>query len=814
MLATFVPVVIMTLLVTGYLTYQISTRFIRIPLENEGRVHLASLIHEVEQYLEKCRKDLLLIAQETPNPANLSRYLANLRKTGEIDARVLGYISIKDGAHSVFVARGDALELLSETLLGDLRPSLFTFYDDIKRIGPGETWISRVKRMEYPLPIPENPNFKVATNAICLGTPIFSESERPIGYYILVVDVQDLKEVFAKYHMRDTQIPPFPPEGVESRYSYFFDSDGWMVFDSGNPASPKSPHNTELSRYGYTGILGTPECPGAFKPEASFDSFWVMVDDVRKGKFGSTKTANLEKQSPTFKEHFCSYGPVMFNPGNQKSPVVYGGIAFVDRSRLTEVVGQKQFSVILLVTIAAILLVAIVIFSLAHFITRPLSDLTRAVDRMEQTGRMDYLELPRAGYEADVLKNSINSLISRIRHQLEQIRVSERLREEADLRVSAEMEKDHTALSAQPSGIAIAGVVGTSERIETLRADILKAARVDADVLILGETGTGKQLTAEAVHRYGLRSGGPFVSVNCGELDEHLLLDTLFGHVKGAFTEAKGDRKGAFLEASGGVLFLDEIQTSSPSVQQALLRAISQRTFRPLGSDRDMAVDLRVIAASNEDLGELVSQGRFRQDLYFRLKVITVHTPPLREVREDIPLLVKHYFNQAKKISRKEKLKLSKGALERLKRYDWPGNVRELMNCLTRAVVMAESPVIQSEDILLEGRGEAGKAVEEPDDSPPPIPGKQGEGPLADVPVESALLSLNPRQRKAFPLINQKGSISRLEYEWVNGGSVPSRTAIYDLQDLVRKGLLQKIGSGPATRYVLPERNQTTRSNV
>jgi DNA-binding NtrC family response regulator len=804
MLATFIPVVIMTLLVTGYLTYQITTGFLRIPLGNEGRVHLASLVHEVEQYLERCRKDLLMIAQEPQNPANISRYLASMRKTGGIDARMLGYISIKDGEHVVFVARGDILEQIPAALFGDTRPSLFTFYDDIKNLQPGETWISKIKRIEYPLPIPDNPNFKVVTTAICFGTPLFSAEGRLQGYFILAVEALDLRCVFTDYHLRDSRIPPFPPEEIGARYSYFFDPDGWIVLDSGNTADPKDTLGTELARYGYNGILGSPENPAAFKPEAGFASFWGMVNEVKQGRYGVTKTANLEKQSPTFKEHFCAYGPVMFSPGNQRPPVIYGGIAFVDRSRLTEAAGQKQFSVISVVTLAAIVLLAIVIFSLAHYITRPLSELTRAVDRMELTGRMEYLEIPRAGYETNLLKNSINSLISRIQQQLEQIRVSERLREEADLRISAEMEKEQSPYSPH-AAMVISGVVGTSERVEGLRADILKAARVDADVLILGETGTGKQLTAEAIHHHGVRSHGPFVSVNCGELDEHLLLDSLFGHVKGAFTEAKGDRKGAFLEASGGVLFLDEIQTASSSIQQALLRAISQRTFRPLGSDKDMAVDVRVITASNENLSERVSQGRFRQDLYFRMKVITIHTPPLREIREDIPLLVRHYFLEAKKISRKEKLKMSKGAIEKLRNYEWPGNVRELKNCLTRAVVMSEGPVIQSEDLLLEGGREPPAGPEE----------KMIPNPTAGAGERSgnkpALLPLNPRQRKAYPLIQEKGSITRIEYQWVNGGSVPSRTAIYDLQDMVRKGFLKKSGSGPATRYVVAGQEETER---
>ncbi|PKN63232.1 MAG: Fis family transcriptional regulator [Deltaproteobacteria bacterium HGW-Deltaproteobacteria-15] len=803
MLATFIPVVIMTLLVTGYFTYQISTGFLRITLENEGRIHVASLVHEIEQFLEKCRRDLLTIAQEEPSPADLSRHLASMRRIGGIDYRMLAFISQAGEDHAVFIAKGDAIERIPSAKIGDIRPNLFALYENLRKLEQGETWVSGVKRMEYPFPIPENPNLRAVSSGIYFGTTYFSTQGSPLGYLILAVETQSLKEISSLYHQRDSRIPPFPPEGVDTRYSYFFDADGWILFDSGNPKEPKSGFSTELARYGYDGILGNPENGAAFKPDKSIDSFWGMIEGVKQGKYGVTKTANLEIQSPTFKEHFCAFGPVMFMTANNKPPLVYGGVAFVDRSRMTEAIVYKQVGVISLVTLAAILVLAVVIVSLAHYITRPLSDLTRAVDSMQQSGRMEYLQVPGAGYETDLLKDSINALIARIKQQLEQIRISERLREEAVLRISADIEKENQ-IPRQLSGLEVAGIIGNGARVESLRAEILKAAGFDADVLIVGETGTGKQLAAEAIHRYGRRAEKPLVCINCGELDENLLLDSLFGHVPGAFTEAKKDRKGAFLEADEGILFLDEIQTASPSVQQALLRALSQRMFRPLGSDREFGVDVRVIAATNADLKALVAQGRFRHDLYFRLKVITIQTPSLREIREDIPLLVKHYFDQAKRLSHKEKLRMSKGALERMKNYQWPGNVRELMNCLTRAVIMAEGPVIQAEDILLDAGGETEC---EPHSETRATQVKDAE--ITDEVAKAGVPPMNERQRKAYPFIIEKGSISRVEYQWIIGSSVPSRTAIYDLQNLVKKGLLDKTGSGPSTRYVPAERYRT-----
>jgi DNA-binding NtrC family response regulator len=491
---------------------------------------------------------------------------------------------------------------------------------------------------------------------------------------------------------------------------------------------------------------------------------------------------------------------------------VYGGVVFVDRSRLTEAAISRQIDVMFMITLVAIVLLSVVIFFLAHVITRPLLALTHAVDAMQQSGELEPIEIPRAGYEITLLKNSINSMISKIIEQIEQIKLTEREREIAALRATAAMDEQDSSGSTEPSVFEIAGLIGTSTKMETLRSEILKAAKVDIDVLVVGETGTGKQLAAEAIHRYSVRSAKPLVSINCGELDEHLLLDTLFGHVRGAFTEAKTDRKGAFVEADGGVLFLDEIQTASSAVQQALLRVVSQRKIKHLGSDKDTEVDVRVIVATNADLKQLVDQGKFRQDLYFRVKVITIHTPPLREIREDIPLLVRHYFAEAKKLTQKKKLTMSKGALEKLKQYDWPGNVRELMNGITRAVVMAESQMIQAEDLILESdegetayRGGGSPTEAQVGETKAGGESDYGFGSVNNHLPDAHPLQLTHRQQKAYRHIVEKGSITRLEYQALVGGNLPPRTAIYDLHDLVRKGVLRKEGKGPATRYLLAQ---------
>ncbi len=476
---------------------------------------------------------------------------------------------------------------------------------------------------------------------------------------------------------------------------------------------------------------------------------------------------------------------------------------------LTVIAGYKQMDVMFILTLLSVLIVSLLIYFLSRMITRPILKLSEAVNAIPQTGNPEEIRLPHSGYEVSLLQNAINAMIGTMERQMEEIRRKDREIETFSLRQKAAPEHDISEFS-EKSGIIISGIVGIGEKIESLKSDILKAAQSDADVLIIGETGTGKQLTSEAVHQYGRRAGKPFISINCGELDENLLSDTLFGHVKGAFTEAKTDRKGAFLEADGGTLFLDEIQTASSGIQQALLRAISMRKIKPLGSDKETDVDVRLITATNADLSALIEEGLFRSDLYFRLKVVTLHTPALRDQKENIPVLAAHFLRQAEIRADKTGLFLSKGALAKMKQYHWPGNVRELMNCIIRAVVMAEDKVIQAEDILTESE----KTVRSPEiqaetgqTAVPEFPdgngGRDALPSFSEAAIPADMKSkMKRRQEKAYQFILMKGGISRSEYQNLIGGDISSRTAVYDLQDMVKKGLVIKTGQGPATRYV------------
>ncbi len=230
--------------------------------------------------------------------------------------------------------------------------------------------------------------------------------------------------------------------------------------------------------------------------------------------------------------------------------------------------------------------------------------------------------------------------------------------------------------------------IGSSSIIEKLKATIRTIAPTASTVLIYGESGTGKELVARAVHACSTRATEPFVSINCGAFPETLLESELFGYVKGAFTGASQNKRGLFEVASGGTIFLDEIGEMSLSMQVKLLRVLQERTIRPVGGTQETPVDVRVIAATNRDLQEMIANGTFREDLYYRVSVIPIQVPALRERRDDVELLANHFLKKYSTAAQKSILRISQASLDALKTFEWPGNVRQLENTIERAVAM------------------------------------------------------------------------------------------------------------------------------
>ncbi|MCX7806374.1 MAG: sigma-54 dependent transcriptional regulator [Planctomycetota bacterium] len=255
------------------------------------------------------------------------------------------------------------------------------------------------------------------------------------------------------------------------------------------------------------------------------------------------------------------------------------------------------------------------------------------------------------------------------------------------------------------------GIVAASDAMRRACVEARKAAAASCPVLLRGESGTGKELLARAIHESGPRAGGPFVAVNCAAIPDSLLESELFGHERGAFTGAEARHVGLFEKAHGGTLFLDEIGATTPHFQARLLRAIETGEIRRVGGERDIRLDVRVLSAANVPLERLVVEGRFREDLFYRLNVLSIHIPPLRERREDIPLLAQHFLDRAAMETGGKAVALSPDAIRALEAYHFPGNVRELRNMIERAVIMGRGGIVDVGDLPPAVSGRKGSLV-------------------------------------------------------------------------------------------------------
>jgi DNA-binding NtrC family response regulator len=247
------------------------------------------------------------------------------------------------------------------------------------------------------------------------------------------------------------------------------------------------------------------------------------------------------------------------------------------------------------------------------------------------------------------------------------------------------------------------GIVGRSRTMQDVLQRAELVAQTKSTVLVTGETGTGKEMVARAIHHRSAQRDMPLIKVNCAAIPETLLESELFGHVRGAFTGATITKRGKFALADGGSIFLDEIGTLTTAIQAKLLRVLQEREFEPLGAERTQKVDVRVIAATNRDLKQMVSDAKFQEDLYYRLNVIPIDIPPLRERRDDIPILIDHFVEKHRQRTGKRVDRVEPDVIEALQRYDWPGNVRELENTIERAVVLSTGPVMTMSAISLVG---------------------------------------------------------------------------------------------------------------
>jgi len=345
-----------------------------------------------------------------------------------------------------------------------------------------------------------------------------------------------------------------------------------------------------------------------------------------------------------------------------------------------------------------------------------------------------------------------------------------------------------------PGTAPIAGLIGASPAMLEVYATTRRVAASNASVLLLGETGTGKELIAKAIHVLSPRGSGPFVRVNCGALSESLLESELFGHVRGAFTGAVANRAGRFEAAHTGTIFLDEINSTTPKLQVKLLRVLQEREFERVGDTETVRVDTRVVAASNRDLLDEVAKEQFREDLYYRLNVVPIVLPPLRGRRDDIPLLVSHFLELYNEANDRYVVHIQREALEAMVRYHWPGNVRELQNVVERCVVMARGDELTLDLLPPVMRGDRATA---------PLPGRGGDlDSLARDLVEQGMTTAGPADDNLFDRV-----VSRVERELIaqmlaacNGVQLKAAARLGINRNTLRKKLLEHgLEEGEAT---------------
>jgi DNA-binding NtrC family response regulator len=802
-------------------------RYIDNAVERNVRLRSTVIVRSLETFLNNRIRDISLLSRTQVNQDSLLQFMQRQAAINPSMYREAGLLTGSAAESLLFVSVDGRVHQISAEHFSQFQPDPLRLPHNLHTLAKGEVFCTNVSTKEFPFPASDGVGNRQEIETFRMITP-YSPAEGKNGYLLLGVDAKRLRNVLSQSSTSQGKAWGFE-RSKEVRFSYIFDADGWILFQSEDPEEAQKKLSTHLPRAGVHGTLGKPGMPPAFLPDRAFEDYWKMVEQVRKRQSGLSRMRNGGvHDSPMVSGYFMAYEPITYLGKAGGEPRLFSGMVYIDRSRLAFEAYKATIFTSLVWASGTVFLLLFFFFMMKKFFLQPVDALQKFIssrlDRQhspEHFPKGTFLEMHRLIETTDRLIQSLDQREGELEKKNNEL-MSETMQLPEDIHEHYEksLARDHL----------FPNFIGMSAEQSYLKEQIQKAAATDIDVFVSGETGTGKELVAEAVHRLSSRSNMPFVAINCGALNENLLLDTLFGHVKGAHSEAKTDRKGAFLEASGGTLFLDEIQAASHKVQQALLRAIAERRIRPLGSDVETEVDIRLITATNQDLMALVKSGAFREDLFYRLVVLTLKTTPLRFHKEDIPLLAYHYLLKTQEIVDKSGLQFSRGAIQKLVSYDWPGNVRELVNCITRTVIFAQETVIQADDLRMDGPDkevplgiftltkdrtedlsgtepdQLGKDIEkmEPGGRQPDARRHQeGEQPQARDSSEQTLPILSERQSRVLPLIVQKGSITRREYQEVFGGGFPARTANYDLNDLIRKGLLKKTGAGSTTRYLL-----------
>ena len=813
------PLLTLVLLLVFLATGRSIEAMVNRAIARNAQLHAQAMSLSLEQILTETRNQLLILAAGSMEPKDMVRRLQFRVRAEGLRYREVAFMGTDPSQRYLLLSYGGEIISIPPDIASATVGNPFTSLSAAQR--PGHVQVSQPLEVVYSM-VPLNDSVQsIPLYVIRFSTPIYDSQGVFQGMLILSLDLTVLRDAISMF---SSSSAPLRTADDETRIrSIFFDNQGWMLFQSENLEADDASGrlNSDSLRAGFQGEFGRAGFSTAFRPGSNHVNYWSMVSNVQSGHSGQIFLDNGDAWGHGDNAvEGVSFAPVTFTANPDSPHTIVGGLAVLDTSFTATRTGIQIIGIYGICLLAGICLLGLGLAWLARGTTKRLRRLSQEVNMRIDSHSSNPLVLPPMPRELEQLKDAINALLHRLRRSEEE-QLNQQLMQDA--RWAREPAENMPELDDIPEN----GLVGTSAAMQDLRANFLKAAPTMADVLVIGETGTGKELVSAAIHQASPRANGPFITINCGALDENLLMDTLFGHVKGAFTEARQPRKGAFLTAEGGTLMLDEIGNAAPKVQQALLRALSTRMIRPLGSDEDVPFDTRIIAATNAELLQDAQEGSFREDLYYRLAVITIRTPPLRRRKSDLPLLAVFFLTRAAESQGLPTPRLSRGALRKLQEYHWPGNVRELQNCLTRALAFCENGLIFAENIQLgpdtlpgdiarpergklscpparadsrQPHGEAAETAESPVAQPVPAESEdQGAMPAA----EDAQPRLNARLARLLPQIVELGSISRQEYQDMAGKDISMRTAQYDLQILVRLGLVRREGRGPAQRYIV-----------
>lgn len=813
------PLLTLVLLLVFLATGRSIEALVNRAIARNAQLQAQAMSLSLEQILTETRNQLLILAAGSMDPKDMVRRLQFRVRAEGLRYREVAFMGTDPSQRYLLLSYGGEIISIPPDIASATVGNPFTSLSAAQR--PGHVQVSQPLEVVYSM-VPLNDSVQsIPLYVIRFSTPIYDSQGVFQGMLILSLDLTVLRDAISMF---SSSSAPLRTADDETRIrSIFFDNQGWMLFQSENLEADEASGrlNSDSLRAGFQGEFGRAGFSTAFRPGPNHVNYWSMVSNVQAGHSGQIFLDNSDAWGhENSAVEGVSFAPVTFAANPDSPRTIMGGLAVLDTSFTATRTGIQIIGIYSICLLAGICLLGLGLAWLARSTTKRLRRLSNEVNMRIDSHSSNPLVLPPMPRELEQLKDAINALLHRLRRSEEE-QLNQQLMQDA--RWAREPAENMPELDDIPEN----GLVGTSAAMQDLRANILKAAPTMADVLVIGETGTGKELVSAAIHQASPRANGPFITINCGALDENLLMDTLFGHVKGAFTEARQPRKGAFLTAEGGTLMLDEIGNAAPKVQQALLRALSTRMIRPLGSDEDVPFDTRIIAATNAELLQDAQEGSFREDLYYRLAVITIRTPPLRRRKSDLPLLAVFFLTRAAESQGLPTPRLSRGALRKLQEYHWPGNVRELQNCLTRALAFCENGLIFAENIQLgpdtlpgdiarpergklscpparadsrQPHGEAAETAESPVAQPVPA---ESEDQGAMRAAEDAQPRLNARLARLLPQIVELGSISRQEYQDMAGKDISMRTAQYDLQILVRLGLVRREGRGPAQRYIV-----------